>query len=259
MSRRGGARSSSSECASPVAPGVELEVVRPQRLPLGDRGDELLLAPAAQGVVRPALLAERRAGLAGELLAARRPGAVGGEHPRRVRAAAAACRAASGTGGGPARRPTARVAGREQVGPADVADEQRVAGEHAVRDLVVGMLVDDDADRLGRVARRRQDLERHLAERQPLPVAQRLDRELDVGRLPVRDRGAGLRGQLQVTAEEVGVHVGLDDPLDRQPVGGRLLEVDARRRGEGRRRRRARSTRRRRGTRPGTGRRGSAG
>ena len=58
------------------------------------------------------------------------------------------------------------------------------------------------------------------------PSAQRLDRELDVGRLPVRDRRAGPGRQLEVTAEEVGVHVGLDDPLDRQPVGGRLLDVE---------------------------------
>ena len=92
----------------PVALGVELEVVRPERLPLGDRGDELVLARTAQGVVRPPLLAERRAGLAGELLAARGAGAVGGEHPRRVGEPQQLVVQASGRGGGPARRPAAR-------------------------------------------------------------------------------------------------------------------------------------------------------
>ena len=91
--------------------------------------------------------------------------------------------------------------------------------------VVAGVLVHHDADRLRRVTRRGEDLEGDLAEHEPLPVVQRLDRELDVGALAVGDDGAGRRGQLEVAAEEVGVDVGLDHPLDRQPLGGCLLEV----------------------------------
>ena len=61
---------------------------------------------------------------------------------------------------------------RQQVGPADVADEQRVAGQHAVRHGVVGVLVDDDADRLRGVAGRVADLEHDLAERDALAVGE---------------------------------------------------------------------------------------
>ena len=104
--------------------------------------------------------------------------------------------------------------GGEQVGPADVADEQRVAGEHGPR-LGVGVLADDDRDRLGRVARGVADLQGDLAERQPLAVGERVDREVGAGHVAVGDGGAGRLGQLEVAGEEVGVEVGLDDPLDR--------------------------------------------
>jgi hypothetical protein len=89
------------------------------------------------------------------------------------------------------------------------------------------VLIDDDADRLGRVAGRRQELERDLAEAEPLPVVKRLDGKLD-GRIgAIADDGAGAVGQFKVAAQEVGVEVGLDDPLDHQPLARRLVEVDA--------------------------------
>jgi len=43
--------------------------------------------------------------------------------------------------------------------------------------------------------------------------------------LPVDDGGAGRRGQFQVPGKEIGVHVGLDDVVDAQPAGGRVVEV----------------------------------
>jgi hypothetical protein len=71
----------------PVTAGVEGEVVRPRRLARGHRGHELVLGHWTQGVVGQALLSQRRAGLARQLLAAGRTGGVGGEDPGLVREA----------------------------------------------------------------------------------------------------------------------------------------------------------------------------
>ena len=103
-----------------------------------------------------------------------------------------------------------------EVGAADVADEQRVAGEHPPG-LRVGVLAHDDGDRLGRVAGGRADLERHLA-RTTAP-ARRPSGSMAksaCGALAVGDGCAGGRGELEVARQEVGVEVGLDHPLDAQ-------------------------------------------
>ena len=118
------------------------------------------------------------------------------------------------------------VGGREQVGAADVADEQRVAGEHAVGDRVVGMLVHDDADRLGRVPRCRHDLQGDVAEGEPLAIDELLCRELEAAPLPYEITAPVLFGQLEVAAEEVGVDMRFDDPLDGQPMVVGLVEID---------------------------------
>ena len=119
------------------------------------------------------------------------------------------------------------IGGGEQVGATDVPDEQRVAGENSVRNTVVGALVHGDADRLRSVSRRRHDLQRDLAEGEPLPVRQRLDGKLDRCAGAVGDHRAGAGRQLEVAAQKVGVDVCLDHPLDGQPVGSRLVEVVA--------------------------------
>ena len=104
----------------------------------------------------------------------------------------------------------------EQIGPSDVTDEQRVTGEDPEGLGAVAVLIDHDPDRLGRVSRRRPDLERYLAEVDPLPVGQGFDVEVGPRALAVAD-GRSVSGELEVTREEVGVNVGLDDPLDRRP------------------------------------------
>ena len=106
----------------------------------------------------------------------------------------------------------------EEVGPPDVAHEERVAREHCVRVCVVGVLVDDHADRLGSVPGRRDDLERHVAERPAVHRRAALDGKVDVRTFPVGDDGTGASGELEMAAEEVGVDVRLDDPFDGQPV-----------------------------------------
>jgi hypothetical protein len=106
----------------------------------------------------------------------------------------------------------------QQVGPTHVANEQRVAGEDGPG-LGVGVLVDDDRDRLGGVTGRVPDLEGDLAEGESLAVRQGVDRELGHTLVTEGDDRAGGLGELQVARQEVGVEVGLDHPLDGQPVG----------------------------------------
>jgi hypothetical protein len=106
----------------------------------------------------------------------------------------------------------------EQVRAAHIADEQRVAGEHAVRHGVGGVLVEQDADRLRCVARRLEDLQHDVAELDALAVGQLADRVLGLGTAPVADPGTRTGGQFEVTGDEVGVEVGVDHPLDLQPM-----------------------------------------
>jgi hypothetical protein len=113
---------------------------------------------------------------------------------------------------------------RQQVGPADVADEQRVAGQDAPR-LRALPLGDHDADRLGRVAGCGEHVEGHLAEGESLPVLQGLHGELGPGRGAVADHCPRRRGDLQVAGEEIRVEVGLDHPLDAQTLGRRIVEI----------------------------------
>ena len=69
----------------PVALGIEGKVGGPNGLAFGYRGDEVVLGHGGEGIVGPPLLAERRAGLAGQLLPARGAGPVRGEDPGLVR------------------------------------------------------------------------------------------------------------------------------------------------------------------------------
>ena len=99
-----------------VALSVELEVRRPCRLALGDDGDERVLAHRLQRVVRSPLLADRRAGLARQLLAARGAGAVRGEDAGRVGQRQQLVVQRVVEAGAPARRPRAPTR-RRRAGP----------------------------------------------------------------------------------------------------------------------------------------------
>ena len=103
-----------------------------------------------------------------------------------IRAARAACRATSGTAAARARpRLSPLPAGREEIRAADVADEERVSGEHSVRHRVRVVLVHDDADRLRSVSGGRDDLEADVAETQAVAVFERFNRVVDVHARPV--------------------------------------------------------------------------
>ena len=103
----------------------------------------------------------------------------------------------------PVQRPGQRLRRQASVGKkiwaTHIADKQRVAGEYAVGHLIVGVLVDNDAYRLGRVSRCRENLQGDLAQWDPLAVAQRLDLELHVGVFAVADPSPGGGRKLQVT------------------------------------------------------------
>ena len=114
---------------------------------------------------------------------------------------------------------------REQVGTADVADEHGVAGEHGVRRLVVGVLVDHDRDRFGRVARGVTDLEGDVAEAVSLAVGKAPGFELGDGDIAIPDLRPGGGSQFEVAREKVGVEVRLEHQLDREPVLLGRLEI----------------------------------
>jgi hypothetical protein len=102
----------------------------------------------------------------------------------------------------------------QQIRSADVTDEQRVAGHHAIRFGVPGMLVDHDAHRLRRVSGSVAELQLDIAQRVTLAVLDRGEVVFRLGHRGIDDPGTGGLGQLQVPGQEVGVEVGLDDQLD---------------------------------------------
>ena len=127
-----------------------------------------------------------------------------------------------------------------------------------VRVLGVGReVVDEDRDRLRRVAGRLERLEPDRAELDRVAVGER--RELVLGLRPRAevDRRPDPVAQLQVAGEEVGVQVGQQDVLDPAARRVGVGEVLRRCRAAGRRPPRRRLPRRRRGRRRGRGSRGS--
>ena len=199
------------------------EVVRRRWLSFGDQVEERLLAVGEQCVVRLPLVADGGPRVGRQVLAARRPCAVGGIHPSGVgQGQELVVEAVVQAGCQLLFRETDR---REQVGASDVTDEQGVAGEHAVRRVVVGVFPHDDADRLGGVAGRVADLEHDIAERDAFAVFELARLEFGLGDRGVGDLGAGGLGELEVTRQEVGMEVRLDDEFDRQARRSRITHV----------------------------------
>ena len=201
----------------------EEEVERRHGLALGDGIDEVVDVHGGERVVGPALLADRGRSLRGQVLAACRPRAVGGEHAGRVRQSQQL----------PVERGvqlagetvSSETNGPEQVGPSDVADEQRVTCEHPIRQAAP--VVDHDADGLWRVARGLHDLEHDLPELDGVAVADGDDvvSHTALRRVAVDDDGPGLRRELEMAGEEVGVEVRLDDVGDREALLVRISDI----------------------------------
>ncbi len=146
-----------------VQDGVVDEILGCRGLPFGHEIDERLLVRRQQGVVRLPLLPHRRPRVGRQVLSAGRTGAVSGVDPGCVRkweqlvVQAVVELIGELVTGEPDRR--------QQIGTADIADEERVTGEHAVGDCVACLLVHHDAERLRRVPWRVQELQLDLAER----------------------------------------------------------------------------------------------
>ena len=111
-----------------------------------------------------------------------------------------------------------RVAGDVQVGPADVADQQRVAAEHKPRLLVPAPEVGDNVGVVrGRMSRRREPSHDRVAELYPVAVPERLVLKRDSG----LHREVGCRArpsdELGKAGDVIGLNVGLEDSDDRRP------------------------------------------
>ena len=108
----------------------------------------------------------------------------------------------------------ALVALDRQVGPGDVADEQRVAGQHRPR-LVAAAAVDErERGVLGPVAGRVQRADDDVAELELPAVVERLVVVLGRGEAVDVDRRAGGERQPAVAGDVIGVVVRLEDVLD---------------------------------------------
>jgi hypothetical protein len=113
-----------------------------------------------------------------------------------------------------------------QIRAADVADEQRVAGEHGMWLVAVTIgVVDDDRDRLRRVTGGFQHLEAHRAERKRVPIAHRHEVVFGAGASAHADHGADAIAQLEVPGDEIGVEMGQEHVADTTAEPGGVLEV----------------------------------
>ena len=92
-----------------------------------------------------------------------------------------------------------RALGPAEVGPADVADEQRVAAQDDRRHRAARRVGHQQTDRLGAVARCMDDLDKELPQMDDLTVFQSFYGVTDVSRLMEPDSCACLFGQRSVT------------------------------------------------------------
>jgi hypothetical protein len=101
-----------------------------------------------------------------------------------------------------------------KVGAGGVADQKRVACDHEPGLVAAGAVDDDEAAMLGPVPGRVQDSDLHVAERDLLPVLERLVRVLRVRRRVNVDRDLVLQSEPPVAGDVVRVRVRLEDARD---------------------------------------------
>src|SRR5438105_7156493 len=123
-----------------------------------------------------------------------------------------------------------------KVRTADVADEQRIAGQHGVGGGGAAIEIEDEnRDRFGGMARRLECLEAHASQLHTIAVSERRERELRLRRSAKIDRRADAIAQLQVTGDEVRVKVREKDVLYLETVRVGERQILTRRRAADRR------------------------
>ena len=194
-----------------VDDALEVRRLRPEPGERALRRSVLVVDSASSGVVARARSRSSSDDLHGPCPGRRTASRRGGPaRPRTSRAAPAAARAASGRCRA---RPPPAVDG--EVGAGDVADEERVAGQHRPRlRRRASVSISANAVCSGRwpgvcIARTRTRAELELP-----AVLERLVVVLGAGRAVDVDGRAGGRGQPPVARDVVGVVVGLEDVLD---------------------------------------------
>ncbi len=105
-----------------------------------------------------------------------------------------------------------------QIGSRDVADEQRVAGQHRPRIASASGIAQHERGVLGAVAGRVHRLDLQVAHAESPAVGERLVRVLGPGELVDVDRRSGGPGQAAVSGDVVRVVVGLEHVLYLDPV-----------------------------------------
>ena len=211
-----------------VEDGVVGEVRRSIGLVGRDQTNEFLLRHGLQGVVQAPLISERRDRVGGKLLSAQRAGAVGrvdqGLVGKRqefvVERVVKVCAEVVGC-------PPERGA---QVGAADIADKQRVAGEDGVRLCRVLLQIEDqDRDGLDGVAGGFEDLQAQSREVERIAVLHGHESVFRLGAGAEMDGRAATVAQFQMAGDEVGMEVGQEDVADLEAeflgVGQVLLDV----------------------------------
>ena len=120
-------------------------------------------------------------------------------------------------------RPAQRYA---QIGTADIADKQCVAGEYGMRDGIAGVeVINDDGDRLRSVAGRLQRLQAYASEFENVAIVKGGECIAGFRRGAEIDSRAHAIAQLQMPGDEVGVEMRQKDVLDLEPVFGGKRDV----------------------------------
>jgi hypothetical protein len=176
-----------------------------------------------EGVVVASLRADGRDRVGAQVLAAHRTSAVRGVDERFVREVHELVQGIV--------EQTSKLVGRHadrrhQVGPADIADEQGVAGEDGVG-LARALCQVEHQERhtLRGVARGFEGLNPDLAEFHGVPISQRLELVLGPGPTAQVDLGTGAIAQLQMAGQEVGVEVGQEHVFDLKPELFSILHI----------------------------------
>jgi hypothetical protein len=208
--------------SEPVQRHVAAEILRPGRQVVRQQADELLGARGLQGIIGAPLPPDGRGALRAHLPPAERTRAVRREDLRLLRQAQHLLVQAAVQLGGKLLR---RLRGGE-IGAANVAHEQRVAGKHGARALRLREVRQHHAHALLRMSGRLQEVQAGVSETNRIAVFHRLVREFRPRALAQVDARAGTLSQFEVAGNEIRVQVRFDDVPDREARLRRRIDVN---------------------------------